>query len=541
MKLHLIKISCAAIVLISGTCMLNAQNASSAIALSQRHYEGSARSAAMGNAFTGLGGEIGAIDINPAGAGMYRYSEFIITPAIGSAFGNSEYISEGTRTNLTRFSVPNAGFIIPFNTGRSSGLVNFNIGLVLNRTDDYTYSMGASGLNGSNSMLAVEALNASGIHYSHLDITEDYNPFYEPNLSWRTILFKNAQLISSLGNPENPDDPNNSIYKGATENISGTDILFGGPVYQNYRNYVRGSKSQVDINFSGNISNIVFWGFNLGFENVQYSYYESYEEIAENPRNFDDGFDNFKYVNRYSTSGVGFNMNFGVIVKPVKWLSVGAAISTPTWFTLTDNYDQGIRSSLAETENLGAFDATIWSPLGEFDYRLNTPFRWSLGAAFILGNRFVASVDYESLNYSHTRLIDPYYSDTFTRNNKALKKYCRRTDNLRVGAEFRVSPVFSVRGGYNYYDYVTENMEDVLPSEDIEKIEEVPALHVASIGAGFNFRSGFFIDVAYQHFFGKKESFYLYQGSADGIDMSSPLVTGRSWKFKVLLSLGFRF
>ncbi|MBQ5803166.1 MAG: hypothetical protein IIW25_02935, partial [Bacteroidales bacterium] len=40
---------------------------------SQQFNEGTARSVAMGNAMVALGGDIGAISINPAASGVYRY------------------------------------------------------------------------------------------------------------------------------------------------------------------------------------------------------------------------------------------------------------------------------------------------------------------------------------------------------------------------------------------------------------------------------------------------------------------------------------
>ena len=55
---------------------------SSATLFSQTFYEGTARTAAMGNAFTALGGDIGALSLNPASSGIYKYSEFSISPSL---------------------------------------------------------------------------------------------------------------------------------------------------------------------------------------------------------------------------------------------------------------------------------------------------------------------------------------------------------------------------------------------------------------------------------------------------------------------------
>ena len=60
----------------------SAQNAYDALNFSENDYEGSARTVAMGNAFTALGGDLGSISINPAGSAVAKYSQFSLTPAL---------------------------------------------------------------------------------------------------------------------------------------------------------------------------------------------------------------------------------------------------------------------------------------------------------------------------------------------------------------------------------------------------------------------------------------------------------------------------
>ena len=59
-----------------------AQTAYDAWLFSENNYEGTARSVAMGNAFTALGGDLGAVTINPASGAVARYSQISITPAL---------------------------------------------------------------------------------------------------------------------------------------------------------------------------------------------------------------------------------------------------------------------------------------------------------------------------------------------------------------------------------------------------------------------------------------------------------------------------
>ena len=53
---------------------------------SQNEYGGTARSMALGNAVTALGGDPGTIGINPAGSSVNSYSQFMFTS--GLSIGN---------------------------------------------------------------------------------------------------------------------------------------------------------------------------------------------------------------------------------------------------------------------------------------------------------------------------------------------------------------------------------------------------------------------------------------------------------------------
>ena len=68
-------------VLLAGAAIgAGAQSMYDALNFSENRYYGTARSLAMGNAFTALGGDPGSIGINPAGSAVARYSQVTITP-----------------------------------------------------------------------------------------------------------------------------------------------------------------------------------------------------------------------------------------------------------------------------------------------------------------------------------------------------------------------------------------------------------------------------------------------------------------------------
>ena len=61
---------------------LSAQNVSDVLKYSSLQIGGTARSLGAGNAFGALGAEFGALSLNPAGLGVFRSNEFVVTPSL---------------------------------------------------------------------------------------------------------------------------------------------------------------------------------------------------------------------------------------------------------------------------------------------------------------------------------------------------------------------------------------------------------------------------------------------------------------------------
>ena len=68
------------IALMSAAVFAGAQDIYSSMDLSGNQYTGTARTMAMGNAFTALGGDLGAISVNPAASAVNHYSQFVVSP-----------------------------------------------------------------------------------------------------------------------------------------------------------------------------------------------------------------------------------------------------------------------------------------------------------------------------------------------------------------------------------------------------------------------------------------------------------------------------
>ncbi len=497
------------------TNVIVAQSALDALTFSQIRYEGTARTMAMGNAFTSLGGDTYAISINPASSGIYRYSEFTFTPSLMNEKSNSLYLGNINDESWTRFTTSNVGFVghIPL-SGRSYGLKSINFGVAINRLNNYSSRSFSRGTTSQSSWLGSLAESLGGIYKGHLDITDTRNPFYEMSASyWKGILAWNSNLLDPL-----PDS--NEDYIGATENIINNQIVMGGEIVQEFYRERKGNLSEVVFNAATNFSDRLFIGANIGIQSLTFSDFQRYSESAVNPANFDSQFDSFTHTYRLTSNGIGVNFKLGVIALPFQGLRLGASISTPVWHYITDEWDEKINARYSD-----GYTSNILSPYGDYTYRINSPFRWNIGASYVLGNFAVVSVDYEGADYSAIEMMTESGNKfDFINENNYIKSNFKSATVLRAGAEIRPVEFLALRAGYTLY----ENPERYL-GFDQEYI---------SGGVGIRGSKGTFFDIGFQKRLNNSETFKLYSDYTNHIAPEGRLdLTG----WKLLFTLGFRF
>ncbi|MCI1720491.1 MAG: hypothetical protein LKM37_05685 [Bacteroidales bacterium] len=488
-----------------------AQNDFTAYTLSKWNPEGTARSVSMGNAFTALGGDLGAIGINPAASGVYRYNEVTFTPSFTTTSIESHFLGNQTKESKTTFGISNAGGIANLNTGRKNyGLVSWDFGLVYNKVNNFNSSTSARGTNNGSSYLGDVAAYAKGINGYSMDINDSQDPYsnYSPSL-WPSILAWNTSLLDTLsGAPSTfvPTTMNGSAY-GATN--------------QYYKKRTFGNTSETDLNFGFNFSNKFYIGVNMGMMNVWNKVEETYSEDAAGT--FTSGFNYFEQYYHQTTSGSGINMKFGFIFTPTNFLRIGAAVSTPTWYYLTDKYYWNMSSGFT-----GGYSANLGSPQGSYDYKVTTPFKYNVGIAFTFPQG-AFSLDYEGTDYSQMRMHERGgdNSGAFRDINDNMDNYYKHADVIRAGLEVNPIENFSVRAGFQYAN-------SGIKSLDIDN-------YVGSLGLGYNDPSGFFVDVAYMQNMKKTTAIYDagdLVASYIGNQASAPF-KANTWK--LLMTFGYRF
>ena len=390
---------------------LNAQTDVDAFRYSDGSITGTARYSAMSGAFGALGGDFTTLSYNPAGIAIYRTSEFSFTPSIYAGSNTSNFLGQSNKEIKYNFNIGNTGLIFTrklSNDENSPGWKSWNFGIGYNRLNNFHNRSFYEGVNPSNSLLDHFAETATGT------IPDNLDDYYES-------LAYNAYLI-------NPDASNN--YNG---------VIPAGQEIQRKTTETRGTIGETVFTFGGIYSNKFYFGGTLGFKNLRYVDYTSYEE--QDPDTLIPYFNRFNFQQDLTTTGSGFDMKFGMIYKANDIVRLGMAFETPTWYTMHDEYKNSMIGYL-DTGVAKFYSAE--SPDGSFDYDLNTPFKAMGSIAIIFGASGLLSADYEFSDYSDARFSAT--GSSFSSVNSSITRKYSEIHSLRIGTEWLYENI-SFRGG----------------------------------------------------------------------------------------------
>ncbi len=470
-----------------------AQSADDALRFSQNFYEGTARSMAMGGAFGALGADLSTAATNPAGMGLFRANYYSISSEINMQNVSSNYNATLSLDNKTAFNISNIGYVSAIRLGPESGkgwkFMQFSFGM--NKLNNFNSSLDMQGANSKNSRLDVYLENADGVNYE--DIENDKNKAYSFDLNPAWQLY----LIDTI--PGYQDWYYSSVPFGGT--------------YQRERLQTKGSINEWYFSFSANYNNFLFLGATIGIDALHYlstSYYSEYDAADTIPY-----FKSWEIDQNLETKGTGVNIKIGLIVQPVKWLRVGVAYHSPTWYF--DMRDVWYTTTFANLE--WTSPGSISSPTGNYQYKLNTPMKILADAGILIGDRGSVSFEYEYLNYAKARFRSTDYN--YLTENGNIQKYFRSTNNFRVGTEWRFG-ITDVRAGYALYGSpYARNMNDGMSQS-------------VSGGLGLHIRN-LTIDVAYVYSQMNKD--YYFYGTKDIVVNPSKNSFHNN---SIVLSLGYR-
>ncbi len=404
-----------------------------AIRLAVDNLTGSARFRGMSGAFGAVGGDLSAINVNPAGSIFFNNNVATITGSVYNAKNRSRYWGTSTNDTDSTLDINQAGavFIFKNNAESKSDWKKMAIGLNYENTNNFNNSVFSAGINPYNSIGNYFLDIAQGIPTNTLANFNYYDlNFYEQQayLGFDTYIFEPTVESAS----------NTSYY---------TNVPSGGNYYQENQVLTTGYNGKLTGNFSASYKDIIFLGGNLNFHFVNIEKLSALYESNDNPV-FDTGstISEILFENRLWTTGSGFSFNLGAIVKPIESLRIGVAYESPTWYRLTDELQQGVSTHSLNNQDANEFPFSYQDPITYEPYTVQTPGKWTGSLAYIFGKRGLLSFDVSSKDYSGTR-IKP--KSDYAGINQFMSNALDNALEFRVGGEFKIKQV-SLRAGYRF-------------------------------------------------------------------------------------------
>jgi len=413
----------------------SAQNLNDVLRYSNENLQGSARFQGMGGAFGALGGDLSALNLNPAGAAVFKNSQFGFSATNYNRNNEASYFGGPTNTKLNSLEFNQIGGAIVFNNKDESPwrkltlAVNYDL---VNNFDNEFFVSGNSNQGIDNYFLDyVEGVPLGSISLQDGEFLEDA---YLDIGSQQGFADQQAFLgyYGGIFDPaEEADD--NIAY------ISNADYA---TVNQEFLRRTTGYNSKFVVNGAAQYGENLYLGASLNFHTIQYNRYDEFTEDGydtTSPNQFTT-FDNF-----LNTQGNGFSFSLGAIGKLNDFVRLGASYQSPTWYRLTDDLSQRINSDLADVdinfinfELVNLFEA----------YTVKTPGKLTGSLAVVFGKNGLLSFDYGYQDMSAAKLR-PESDSSFATVNDEISNSLGAVSSLKLGGEYRIKRL-SLRGGYRF-------------------------------------------------------------------------------------------
>ena len=530
----------------------NTQTIYDATNLTQRDLNGTARFVGMGGAMSALGGDISTIGTNPAGIGIYRSNDVMTSFSYSLTGTESDYLGSKFETNKARWNFDNIGAVIATKIGNVTPLRYVNFGFNYHKTKSFYKNMTMEGLMGGIDMadgtwapisqVRYMAQQATDANYGNMDFGST-DIYYNGDAGW----------LGAIG------------YQGWLTNETEDGVFYpahlASEAYGYFRSEERGGIDQYDINLSLNVNDRFYFGFTVGLYDVDYNKYSFYDETYDtyDLLGIDEGYslETFKRIH-----GSGFDVKLGVIVRPFEYspLRIGLAVHTPTFYSLT--YTTGALLTpdvLTDDGNLAEIVNT-YDILGgrdmDRDFNLQTPWLLNASLGYTIGTNLALGAEYEYENYSSMKFKYPEGGD-MEQENAEVKANLKAVHTLRVGAEYKPTPAFSLRAGYNYSTAAyTDGALKYLPTNAIDTDTDYAnsqSMNTFTVGLGYRW-SSFYMDLAYKYLSYKSDFYpffnemcedatynYVITGNQNAFIVTPQATKVTNTRSQVLLTLGFRF
>lgn len=446
----------------------SAQNINDALQYNQQNLIGTARYQGMSGAFGALGGDLSALNTNPAGAAVFNNHMFSATLSNYNKKNDANYFRTNREAKRNDLELNQVGGVLVFKSNNSDWkkiAIAANYDLVQNFDNNFEIS------GNSNQGIDKYFLSyANGVPFGPL-LKREGEYLEDAYLDvGRNLGFADQQAFlgyyGGLINPADETDDNNTVYT-SNANYNTVD--------QNYRENTTGYNSKFVLDFATQYQDNLYLGASLNFHSITYDKYTEFTETG-----YESGpitrttFDNYLH-----TEGNGFSFALGAIAKLNEVVRVGASYESPTWYRLTDDTSQRISSDEAD-DDISFINFNVINLYER--YTIKTPSKLTGSLALVFGKDGLLSLDYGYQDMSNAE-IKPTNDSGFTAANDEIFNELGTASTLRIGGEYRIEDI-SLRAGYRY---------EQSPYKDETTIGD---LNGFSLGFGYTFGPNR-IDIAY--------------------------------------------
>ncbi|WP_347160244.1 OmpP1/FadL family transporter [Pontibacter chitinilyticus] len=500
----------------SGTAF--AQNEVDALRYTRLGLSGTARIQGIGGAQTALGADISSMTANPAGLGMFRRSEFSITP--GLQFSTTEAGINGATTSDARniLAIPQAGLVLSRHKGdeEEGDWRGSSLGISFTRLNNFNQQLNYRNTTQPPNTI-VDYFSDRAFGRTQSDLDAEYGNF----TTLEGLAYGNYLI--------NFQDENGTVTPDARP------LYSLGDIDQQEQIQRIGSQSQFDIGIGTSYKDKIYLGASLGVITTNFTQKSTFLESGHYIDTFNEdgsialeGDYNLDLYDEFTSEAAGVNLRVGVIARPVDALRIGLSIQTPTAYTFTDRYQTTLNSTSVDPDTKSPANYSSSIVPGEFTYQLTTPFRANGGVAVFLNKYGFISADVEFVDYSKTRFHEQqdeygnsgnYFNDV----NDVIAVTYKSAVNYKIGAEGRYD-VFRFRAGYSVSGdpYRNANFDG--------------KVNTYSLGAGIRLKN-YYLDAAYVNSTGDSR-YSPYTFSSGG---GEPVVDLNQKQSSVLVTFGYNF
>ena len=405
--------------------------------------------------------------------------------------------------------------------GGDASVLNTNpAGLGVFITDDVSASL-AINSNKSTASLAGKSTsqNTSKVNLGSANGVLSFQT--KENSAWKFVNVGINYVTQNVSDKlQSPGNANITIGPSSTN-----PNIFDGHLYETI-----GHRSKLNLGIGGNYDNKIYIGAAVNFSSVNIEQYDEVKVSSTSTRTS-------KYLTKQNTpyieEGDGFSLSLGVIGKLNNAVRLGAAIESPTWYSIDREYNYYGLNGYTENRTF------------------RTPTKLTLSGAFIPNKHFAFNVDYRvdlgKPNFGGGAAdvqLNNFYESTY-----------KAQHEVRIGGEYRIKS-FRVRGGYAFttspFKDHTETMFDNNANVVSGKLSNyiVGKTQVISGGIGYDFKM-FYIDASYQHRTHEHSNpFYAgsyfnrdWDGSSGNNSASTASIVSnaKNQKGQLILTLGWKF